>query len=90
MLSFAPVTVTVCAVFQPPVVNVSDGGDAVPSPVSRLATDTVTAAVGCVRSATVNVDCPPVSVACPVTAPTFSPNSLSRFLAYTVTAESAS
>ena len=58
-----PVTVTVCAVFQPDVVKVSDGGDTVPSLPSRPVTATVTAAEGRVRSATVNVALPPASVA---------------------------
>ena len=89
-MSWTPVAVTVCAALQFCVVKVSDGGDAVPSPASRLDTDTVTAAEGCVRSATVKVDAPPASVAWPVTEPTSSPNSLSELTAYTVTAESAS
>ena len=68
-MSWTPVTVTVCAVFQFSVVKVSDGGDAVPSlssgfpSSSRLDTATVTAAAGCVCNATVNVAVPPASVA---------------------------
>ena len=54
-MSWTPVTVTVCAVFQFSIVKVSDEGDAVPSLSSRLDTATVTAAEGCVCNATVNV-----------------------------------
>ena len=63
MASSAPVTVTVCAVLQSLVSKVSDDGDAAPSPVSRLVTDTVTACNGRVASATVKVAVPPASVA---------------------------
>ena len=74
--SSTPVTVTVCAVFQLPVVKVRvveaagapPPADTRPSVVSRLVTVTVTAAVGCDRSTTVNVAVPPASVACPLTA----------------------
>ena len=90
IVSCTPVTVTVSAVFQPDVVKVSDEGDTLPSPRSRLDTATVTAADGCVRSATANVAVPPASVAEPDTAPTARPYSLSRLRAYTVSAESPS
>ena len=62
MASSTPVTVTVCAVFQSVAVKVSDDGDALPSLVSPLVAATVTAAEGCVTSATVNVAVPPSSV----------------------------
>ena len=61
MASSAPVTVTVCAVFQAVAAKVSDDGDTVPSLVSgfplasRLDTVTVTACNGRVSSATVKV-----------------------------------
>ena len=61
-VSSTPVTVTVFAVFQSDVEKTSDEGDAVPSPVSRLETDTVTAAEGCVQSLTGKVAVPPASV----------------------------
>ena len=61
-----------------------------PSPSSRLDTATVTAAEGRVCNATVNVACPPASVACSVTAPTSSPCSSSALTAHTVAAGSAS
>ena len=48
-----PVTVTVCAVLQSPVVNVSFAGDTVAAVVKSLVTVTVTAAVGDVCNATV-------------------------------------
>ena len=57
-----PVTVTVCAMFQFMAVNVRVAGFAVASPGSLLPTATVTAAVGWVASATVNVSMPPASV----------------------------
>ena len=57
---------------------------------SRLDTATVTAAEGCVCNATVNVACPPASVAWPVAALTANPRSSSALTAWTVTAESAS
>ena len=62
-MSCTPVTVTVCAVSQFDVEKVSDDGATVPSSVSRLATDTVTAAEGCVHSRTGKVAFPPPSVA---------------------------
>ena len=54
-VSSAPVTVTVCAWFQLAEVKVSVAGPAVPSPVSSLATSTVTSAVGCAARRTVVV-----------------------------------
>ena len=53
--SCCAVTVTVCAVFQSDVVNVSVEGDAVAAPWSRLATATVVVAVGALCSTAVNV-----------------------------------
>ena len=73
-------TVTVCAVFQSPVEKVIVEGDTVPSVVSRLVADTVTAADGCDRSCTPNAACPPASVAEPLTAPTFRPTGLSTIM----------
>ena len=87
-MSSTPVAVTVCAVLQAAAAKVRvveaagapPPADTSPSPSSRLATDTVTASEGCVRSATVKVDCPPASVAWPVTALTSSPYSSSRIV----------
>src|SRR5262245_58667803 len=61
-LSFKPVTVTVCAASQLAAVNVSDDGETVPSVVSFELTPTVTSAVGCAVSTTLNVAVPPASV----------------------------
>ena len=77
MSSSTPVTVTVCAVFHVVPVNVRLPGAAVPSPVSWLATDTVTATLGALSNATVNVAASPASVVLPETAPTSSPPSSS-------------
>ena len=88
--SSTPVTVTVCAVLQPSTVNVRLSGDTAPSPSSRLATATVTAAEGRVSSATGNVAVPPASVACPAVPPTTRPTSSSRFTTDTRTTPSAS
>src|SRR5437773_765065 len=60
--SSTPVTVTVRAVFQFAVVNVSDTGDTVPSVRSFDDNPTVTFAVGWVSRTTVNVAVPPASV----------------------------
>ena len=61
-LSSTPVTVTVCGVFQLADVNVTEVGLTVPSVVSLLLSPTVTSAVGCAVSTTVNVAVPPASV----------------------------
>ena len=45
-LSFTPVTVTVCAEFQFPDVNVKVAGDTVASPVSPEVTEITTSEVG--------------------------------------------
>ena len=60
--SSTPVTVTVCGVFQLPDVNVTLDGLTVPSAVFELLRPTVTFAVGCDVSTTVNVAVPPASV----------------------------
>ena len=60
--SSTPVTVTVWAVFQVPLVNVSDQGDTVPSAVLLDDRPKLTSAVGCAVSTTVNVAVPPASV----------------------------
>ena len=60
--SSTPVTVTVCAVFQFAVVNVSDAGETVPSVASLELSAVLTFAVGCAVSTTVNVAVPPASV----------------------------
>ena len=78
--SSAPVTVTVRAVSQFCTVNTSDDGATRPSVASRLVTDTVTAAEGCVCSATVNVAVPPPSVTGPLAALSSNPNSSSRMV----------
>ena len=52
--SFTPVTATVCASFQLPVVNVRDDGLTVASPASLPLTATVTVPDGAVPSFTVN------------------------------------
>ena len=84
-------TVTVCAVFQVTVVNVSDDGDTVPSPGSPLLTATVTSAVGGLSpSLTVNVAEPPVSVIVPVTALVRIVLSLSATLTVRVTLDAPS
>ena len=57
--SSTPVTVTVCGVFQFPLVNVTDDGLTVPSVMSFDESPTVTFAVGCDVSTTVNVAVPP-------------------------------
>ena len=59
--SSTPVTVTVCGVFQLPLVNVTEDGT-VPSAVFELVRPIVTFAVGCEVSTTVNVAAPPASV----------------------------
>ncbi len=56
--SLTPVTVTVCAVFQLPEVNVSDAGLTVALPVASRLTAMVTFAVGWLFSTTVNVAVP--------------------------------
>ena len=63
--SFTPVTVTVCAVFQFPDVNVTDPGATVPSVKSLDESPIVTFAVGWLVSTTVNVAVPPPSVVAP-------------------------
>jgi hypothetical protein len=60
--SLTPVTVTVRAVFQLPVVNVRLAGLTVPSDVSFELSPIVTSAVGCELSTTVKVAVPPASV----------------------------
>ena len=61
--SLTPVTVTVCAVFQFAAVKVSDAGaDRALGRVVRADSPTVTSAVGCASSTTVNVAVPPASV----------------------------
>src|SRR6478735_1697618 len=60
--SSTPVTVTVCGVDQLLAVNVSEAGATVPSLVALLEAATVTLAVGCEPSATVNVTLVPASV----------------------------
>ena len=62
MKSSTPVTVTVCALFQFADVNVTGDGATVPSAVFELLNPTVTLAVGCEVSTTVNVAVPPASV----------------------------
>src|SRR5688572_30146059 len=63
--SSTPVTVTVCGVLQFAAVNVSDVGETVPSVESLDERPTVTSAVGCAASVTVNVAVPPTSVVGP-------------------------
>ena len=60
--TMTPVTVTVCAVFQFALVNVSDAGDTVPAAVSSDDRSTSTSAVGSAVNTTVNVAVPPASV----------------------------
>ena len=60
--SSTPVTVTVCGVFQLPLVNATDDGPTVPSAVFELLSPIVTLAVGCDVRTTVNVAAPPASV----------------------------
>ena len=60
--SSTPVTVTVCGVFQLPLVNVTEDGLTVPSAVFELLNPIVTFAVGCDVSTTLKVAVPPASV----------------------------
>ena len=88
--SSAPVTVTVCAVFQVPVVKVSAAGATVPSLVSLEVTAIVTSAVGWALSTTVNVAVPPASVVLPEIVLTVNPEaSLSVFVTLTSEASTA-
>ena len=61
MVSFAPVTVTVCAEFQFPEVKVRVAGDTVASPVSPDVTEITTFEAGWAFSTTVKVSVVPVS-----------------------------
>ena len=61
MLSLAPVTVTVCGVFQLPLVNVKVDGAAVASLVSADETEKTTSNVGCTSRTTVKVSVEPFS-----------------------------
>ena len=77
-------TVTVCAVFQLALVNVSDAGNTVPSVASLSLRPTVTLAVGSAFSTTVNVAVPPASVVGPLMVETVIPDaSLSVFVTLT-------
>src|SRR5258706_537428 len=81
MKSSTPVTVTVCATFQLPLGNVSDGGDTVPSAVFELDRLIDTLAVGCDLSCTVNVAVPPLSVVTrPLVGVTVNPATSSSWL----------
>ena len=57
-VSSSPLTVTVCVLFQLPVVKVRLAGDTVAAPVSSEVTVTVTCPLGCVASFTVKVSKP--------------------------------
>ncbi len=61
MLSLTPVTVTVCGVFQLPLVNVNVDGAAVASLVSADETEKTTSNDGCTSRTTVNVSVEPFS-----------------------------
>ena len=82
---------TVCAVFHAAAANVRLVGAGVPSvrpPTAGLVADTVTAALGVLSNATVNVAVPPASVVLPDAVPRSSPPSSSVTCTVTSTAAS--
>ena len=84
-LSSTPVTVTVCAESQSPVVNVKLAGETVASPVSPEVTSITTLPTGCTSNTTVKVAVPPASVTVAVVVLNVNPAvSLSVVVAVTV------